>query len=277
MDVSVLHVQRLRAAYLSTGAAPVLRDSGGPGRKASPDEVEAVLRAYRRHCCGAVYLERILAGTGATHMPHNVIRRILRDDGLASGDPAERGRRSWVRHGRTHSNPVWRTDYKLLDGGRRLVAYRDDASRFITGHGVSANATGRHAIDVLRAAIRRHGRPASILTDRCSQFYANESESRQRGVSEFEELARLGIRHILARVDHPQTNGNLGRFHGELQRRLGRFGTADRPVHRWNETKPRRSLDWESLEAPARAFVRKMPPEGTVVKDEQTGESYNVM
>ena len=28
----------------------------------------------------------------------------------------------------------------------------------------------------------------------------------------------LGIRHILARVNHAQTNGKLKRFHGEIQR-----------------------------------------------------------
>ena len=138
-------------------------------------------------------------------------------------------------------------------------------------------ATGRHAIDILHKAIRRHGRPASILTDRGSQFYSSESESKRKGVSEFEkELVKLEIRHILARVNHPQTNGKLERFHGELQRKLCHFGTVDSLVRWWNEIKPHKSLDWENLETPAKAFVRKMPPKGTIVQDEQTGESYDV-
>jgi hypothetical protein len=33
------------------------------------------------------------------------------------------------------------------------------------------------------------------------------------------------------------------------------------------------SLDWDNLETPAQAYIRKMPPEGVVV-DEQSGEIY---
>ena len=277
MDITVRHVQRIYAEYLLTGATPVLHGSGRPKRTATPDEVRAVLRAHKKHCCGAVCLERILAETEAAHIPHNVMHRILRDNGPASGEPAKQRRRSWVRYERTCSNSMWHTDYKLLDDGRRFIAYHDGASRLITGYGVFANATGRHAIDVLHKAIKKHGRPASILTDRGSQLCASESESKRKGVSEFEhELARLGMRHILARANRPQTNGKLEGFHGELQRKLGHFGTVSRLVHWRNEVKPHKSLDWDSLETPARAFVRKMPPKGTTVQDEQTGESYCV-
>ena len=277
MKISVRHVQRIHARCLRTGAVPVLRDSGRPRRKATPQETRLVLDAHGRYCCGAVYLEWIIENTAGIHIPHNLIHRILRDSGLASEESAKQARRSWVRYERTYSNSMWHTDYKLLDDGRWFIAYQDDASRFIVAYGVFAEATGRHAIEVLHEAVKRHGRPASILTDRGTQFYASESESRRKGVSEFEqELVRLGIRHILARVNHPQTNGKLERFHGELQRKLHHFGTVDRLVHWWNHIKPHRSLDWSTLETPARAFKRKMPEKGTTVTDEQSGESYNV-
>jgi hypothetical protein len=35
------------------------------------------------------------------------------------------------------------------------------------------------------------------------------------------------------------------------------------------------SLDWDNLETPAKAFVRKMPEPGTKVIDEQSGEVYH--
>ena len=276
-DVPVRHVQRIRAACLSTGTAPVLRDPGRPGRRITPDEAEAVLGAHQRYCCGAVYLERIPAGTEAIHMPHNVMHRILRDDGPASADPARQNGRSRVRYERTYPDSMRHADYRLPDDGRRLIAYRDDASRLITGHGVSARATGRHATEVPHAAMKRHGRPAPVLTDRGSRSYAGGSGRRGKGASEFgQEPAGPEIRHVPARASRPQTNGKPERFHGELRRKPGHFGTVDRPVHWRNEARPHRSLGWESLEAPAVAFVRKMPPKGTVVKDEQTGESYNV-
>ena len=80
---------------------------------------------------------------------------------------------------------MWHTDYALLPDGRWFIAYMDNASRFITGHGVSARATGQNALRVLHGAAVRHGRPASILTNRGAQFYANGPECRKRGETEF--------------------------------------------------------------------------------------------
>ena len=128
------------------------------------------------------------------------------------------------RYEREHSNSMWHTDYKQLDDGRWFIAYQDDASRFITGYGVFGHATTENAIAVLEEAVRNHGKPASVLTDHGSQFYANASEIKRKGDSEYEKkLVELDIRHILARVNHPQTNGKLERLHGELQRKLHEF------------------------------------------------------
>ncbi len=126
---------------------------------------------------------------------------------------------------------MWHTDYKQLHDGRWFLCYEDDASRFVTGYGVFDAATTKNALRVLDEAIKNHGKPASILTDRGTQFYATESESKKKGASEFEKrLVELEINHILARVRHPQTNGKLERLHGEIERYLGEFEeeSADR-------------------------------------------------
>jgi transposase InsO family protein len=60
----------------------------------------------------------------------------------------------------------------------------------------------------------------------------------------------LGIKHILARVNHPQTNGKLERFHGEIQRKQKWFESIDELIHWWNHIKPHMSLDWDNLETP---------------------------
>ncbi len=79
----------------------------------------------------------------------------------------------------------------------------------------------------------------------CYQFYANQSEYKRKGASlQFEqELVKLGIKHIMARVNHPQTNGKLQRFHGEIQRKQKWFDTIDESVHWYNHIKPHMSLD----------------------------------
>ena len=132
-------------------------------------------------------------------------------------------------------------------------------------------------------AIKNHGKPASIMTDRGSQLYANASEAKKKGVSEFEKrLVSLGIRQILAGARHPQTNGKLERLHGELQRKLPEFvaimmrksDPADLFMRWYNHEGPHMSLGRGGEETPAEAFVRKMPPRGEIVVDEQTGEEY---
>ena len=204
----------------------------------------------------------------------------MKRNGLASDEPKKKSGRKWVRYEREHSNSMWHTDYKQLDDGRWFIAYQDDASRFVAGYGVFGNATTKNALKVLREAIKNHGKPASVLTDHGSQFYANESEVKKKGESEFEkELIALDIRHILARIRHPQTNGKLERLHGELQRKVHRFEDVAGPpctgapfgvrkiekdpvarfIHWYNYERPHKSLDWDRLETPAEAFVRKKP------------------
>lgn len=184
---------------------------------------------------------------------------------------------------------MWHTDYALLADGKWFIAYMDDALRFITGYGVFSNAVG-----VLREAVARHGKPAAMLTDRGAQFYAHESEDKKRGETEFrKELGRLGIRHMLARADHPQTNGKLERFHRELKKHLpsfeaesamsraGRKGAhVGGPFHAGgprdpveilidghNDDRRRASPDADSGETPAGAFARKMAPKDVSLAD----------
>ena len=144
----------------------------------------------------------------------------------------------------------------LIDGKGWLIAYLDDASRFVTGWRVFPEATSEHSVEVLKDAIGRYGKPASILTDRGTQFYAVEADDRLRGLTAFEKyLIENEIRHVLGRVSHPQTNGKV-----ELE---------------WyNTVRPHMSLNLDVIETPYQAFIRKMPEGGTVV-DEEAGEAYH--
>jgi putative transposase len=139
----------------------------------------------------------------------------------------------------------------------------DDASRFIVAYSVFNEATTQNTLQVLKEATERYGEPLEILTDRGTQFYASEGERKEKGVSQFEQhLADQGIKHILCRVNHPQTNGKLERFYGVLEDKMIRraqIATIPEYVHWHNEIKPHMSLDWENLETPLQAFHRKLP------------------
>jgi len=89
---------------------------------------------------------------------------------------------------------LWHTDWKQL----------------WDGHGVSQEPTADNTLKVLKQAIAKYGPPREILTDRGTQFYANEGERKEKGISQFETyLADHAIKHIPARINHPQTNGKL--------------------------------------------------------------------
>jgi len=157
---------------------------------------------------------------------------------------------------------LWHADWKPLPDDRWWIAYLDIASRLVVNQGVFKEATTDNSINVLERAIAKYGCPREILTDRGTQFYASEGERKQKGVSRFESyLAEKGIKHILCRVSHPQTNGKLELFYGVYDQKRHQFKRIEECVRWHNEVKPHLSLDFENLETPTQAFNRKKPPE----------------
>ena len=303
MGVSDRWVRKLWSRYRFTRP----EDVTWPPRMGRPVEG---LPSRREHsavlsCCSqgrrmAVRIETMVERSIGIHISHHVIHGILKDEELAENQPAKAKQRKWVRYERRYSNSLWHTDYKQLPDGKWFVSFQDDASRLVMGFGVFDEATSDHAIGVLEDAIKRYGKPAQVLTDRGSQFYANEKENTKRGVATFEtRLVELGIKHVLARVRHPQTNGKLERFHLEIERRLKSFEDESvsntvrnvrpgdhvgSPFHAAGMTDPvARLVDWynslphmslmDGKETPAEAYVRKQAPKD--ITTEEMGENLH--
>jgi len=265
--VSHRRVEQVWQAYKQTGVTPTLKTPGRHrGEPIHLHDAALVLKAYDELEVNALTLERVLNHAYGVKLPHNRIHIILKEAGRALPEPSKQTRRKWVRYERTYSMSLWHMDWKQLDDGRWWIAAEDDASRLIVGYGVFQDPTAEHTIHVLKQAIIKHGYPREILTDRGSQFYANEGERKEKGISQFEQyLADNGIKHILCRVNHPQTNGKLERFYGVYEQKQHQFKTIDEYVHWHNEVKPHLSLNIETLETPIQAFQRKQPP-----KEEKT-------
>jgi putative transposase len=276
MNVSSRRVQELWSAYRTTGTLPELKRPGRKRVEASTEERELVAKAYAEYRRGALMLERVIAVIYGARVPHNRIHGVLKSMGLARDEPRKQQRRKWVRYERKYSNSMWHTDWTLIDGKGWLIAYLDDASRFVVGWGLFPEATSEHAVEVLKEAIKKYGRPASILTDRGVQFYAIEADDRLRGLTVFEKyLIESEIRQVLSRVMHPQTNGKVERFFRTVKDKLHEFGSLEELMWWYNEKRPHMSLNLDVIETPHQAFVRKMPEEGTVVTDEESGEVYH--
>ncbi len=108
----------------------------------------------------------------------------------------------------------WHTS--INDGKKVFVcAVLDDSSRRILAGGEFDPETTENSLWLLREAMNKFGWLTGIrevLTDRGTQFYANKRDKNGDADSRFEEfLEKNKIKHIKARVKHPQTNGKLER------------------------------------------------------------------
>jgi putative transposase len=223
------------------------------------EEIQTVLTARQEYKSGSTVLERIIDLRYGTHIPHNRIQRILDDGGFTKPLKKKVKRHVWIRYERKHSNSMWHADWTVLDDGKWLITYEDDASRKIVAWGEFDNATSEHSVEVLKRGIESHGKPREILTGHDIQFYAVKAEGKEQGETVFQKyLKEQEITHILGRVNHPQTNGKEERTFGTIKSKRHEFESMEKLVRWYNEIRPHMSLNFDVLETPAQAFIRKM-------------------
>lgn len=257
-------LQQLWAQYRSTGQMPTLHKPGRPRKPPDPVEEEMVLEMWGKHHVCAVILEHLIQKEHGERIPHNRIHTILVKHGYAKKNPKKQRRRKWIRYERKHSMSLWHMDWyemnKIDPGlGEWLLTVQDDSSRKIMGFGVFDNATSRHSVEVLEDAIRRHGAPDEIITDKGSQFWAVDSQYKKKGYNEFEKyLQTHGIRHILARTKHPQTNGKIERLFQTMASQISYHTSLNGMIDWYNTARPHMSL---GMATPEEAFWHRMSAE----------------
>ncbi|MFN3654854.1 MAG: DDE-type integrase/transposase/recombinase, partial [Candidatus Nitrosotenuis sp.] len=162
MNVSQRWVQVLWSRYRKDRIIPLLKRPGKRPVPTTEDEKNLTYKAWRENDAPcAVIPERILDSKYARHIPHNRIHTVLKSMGLASDEPKKQKKKKWIRYERTYSNSLWHTDWKYLEGMGWLIAYLDDASRFVVSYGLFDSATSENAVKVLKEAIQKYGRPAT--------------------------------------------------------------------------------------------------------------------
>jgi len=153
---------------------------------------------------------------GGIRASTKAIRKVLIANGYKKKEKI--GTEGLIRFEAERPNKLWQMD--ILDfwlGKQRLylMLLLDDFSRFVVGFGLFTEATMSHAIITLRKAIRRYGKPESLLTDKGMQFYS------WRTMGRFQKLLEsLDIEHILARAHHPQTLGKVEALNKRIQNEL---------------------------------------------------------
>lgn len=250
--------------WLETGRISGSRRQLGRPRTATSPEVEALILEEYEFTRNAVYLEKVLYAKHKIRVPHNRIHMVLRKHGLAQREPNKsRRRKPWVRYERAHSLSAGHTDwYQLSDEHPHFCAVLDDSSRKILAAGEFSHATARNSIKLVQEVIDKYGHIrviCEIISDHGTQFTGNKPTKKGQTKHTFSDfLRRHGIKHILCRVKHPQSNGKMEKFFDLYRRHRYEFVSLDDFIT-WYNNRPHGSLNLRWAETPNMAFQRRLP------------------
>ncbi len=185
--------------------------TGRPETTLNP-KIEKIIFNLRKFSYGACRIENILKIKGFS-ISHRQIEKLLVRNGLVKPNIKKQKSRKWVRYELPNPNDMTHTDWTYDPfTTKQLSVYLDDRTRLITSYGIFKSATAENSITLLKSAIADYGKPKCVMTDHGTQYYANRSECKQENTQFRIALDALGIKHYLARVNRPQTNGKVERF-----------------------------------------------------------------
>jgi transposase InsO family protein len=194
---------------------------GGPRGSQLPDLTKRtiVLLKETHPSWGCQRISDMLVRGPALPASPGAVARVLHEAGYELDEVPTRPHPDKIRHfERARPNQLWQTDlftFILKRQNRRvyLVAFLDDHSRYVVAYGLHASQSSALVLEVLRVGLASYGTPEEILTDNGSQYVT------WRGKSAFtKELAKQGIRQVVAAPRRPQTLGKIERFWGTLWR-----------------------------------------------------------
>lgn len=193
---------------------------------------------------GACRIEQILKQHGFA-ISHRQIEKVLVRNGMVEPNIKKQRPRKWVRYELPYPNDLWHTDWSFDPyTNSQLSVYIDDRTRLITSFGLFKNATAENSIALLRSGIAEYGKPKAVMTDHGSQYYANHPNAEQENTLFRQALDPLSIKHCLARINRPQTNGKVERFFRTYKEEFatGSFTSIVDFMRHYNENRPHMSL-----------------------------------
>jgi hypothetical protein len=167
-------------------------------------------------------------------------------------------------------NECWQSDvthWQLANGtDAEILTFLDDHSRAVMHMSAHRYVTGAIVLAAFLKSTKRHGIPASTLTDNGMVFTTRLSGGKG-GRNAFEsELRRLGVRQKNSRPNHPTTCGKVERLHQTIKKWLaaqsrqpstirGLQRDLDEFVEEYNAQRPHSSL--RPKRPPLEAYVAR--------------------
>lgn len=120
------------------------------------------------------------------------------------------------RYEAVRPNQLWHLDFMQRHIHKQKVSVLflvDDFSRYIPGYALWDEDRAEAVVETFEAAVARHGKPETVMSDGGAAFWA------WRGVSRFTRvLEEMGIDQLVAKV--PQHNGKLEVLNANAQKEL---------------------------------------------------------
>jgi len=222
--------------------------TGRPETKLNPNVEIIIFDLRKRFGYGACHIEQILRRKGFS-ISHRQIEKLLLRNGLVEPNIKKQRSRKWVRYELPNPNDMAHTDWSYDPfTTKNLSVFIDDRTRLITSSGLFKRATAENSIALLKSAVADYGKPKSVMTDHGAQYYANRNECKQENTQFRIALDALGIKHYLARVNRPQTNGKVERFFltYKTEYATGSFSCIKDFIKHYNENRLHMSLGYRT-------------------------------
>ena len=228
----------------------VLKDhkTGRPETKLNPNAEIVILDLRKRFGYGACHIEQILKKKGFA-ISHRQIEKLLLRNELVEPNIRKQRPRRWVRYELPNPNDLAHTDWTYDPfTTRNFSVFIDDRTRLITSFGLFKRATAENSVALLKSAVASYGKPKYVMTDHGAQYYANREDAKQENTQFRIALDVLGIKHYLARVKRPQTNGKVERFFltYKTEYTAGTFSCIKDFIKHYNEERLHMSLGYKT-------------------------------
>ena len=238
--------------YEESGVAGIAELSRRPHHspERTPAELEERVVQVRKQYpdWGARKLKVVLA-RGKVQLSHSAIQRILsRHDLIREQD---RHRPAVQRFERSAPNELWQMDFKGPKNWNPVIgplSVLDDHSRYLTVLQAVGSTRAELVREQLESTFTECGVPDAMLMDHGVPWWSAAAPTGATWLTVW--LMKQGIRLHWSGYRHPQTQGKVERFHGELERAWqlrGGVGEERQPwldAYRWehNHVRPHEAL-----------------------------------
>jgi transposase InsO family protein len=237
-----------------------------PDRTAPGVEEEVVALRQRFPDWGARKLQ-VLLRQGGMELARSTIHRVLLRHGLIHEH--DRHSPAPARFERSIPNELWQMDFKgPMQRGDSLgpLSVIDDHSRYLVVLKHVASTNGGLVREHLEGAFRDCGLPDAMLMDHGIPWWSAQSPHGFTKLSLW--LMQHGISLHRGRIRHPQTQGKVERFHGELQRAVECRHPVAQDMQAWlddfrwehNHLRPHEALGMETPASHWRPSQRRYDP-----------------